>query len=44
MTPESLAPNGSLELTSGQRAYTVPVLPRPLAAQFKRYTAARSLR
>ena len=28
--------NGSLELTSGQRAYTVLVLPWPLAAQFMR--------
>src|SRR5690606_11335127 len=28
--------NGSLELPSGQRAYTIPVLPWPLAAQFKR--------
>jgi hypothetical protein len=29
--------NDSLELTSGQRSYGVPVLPWPLAAQFRRY-------
>ena len=28
--------NDSLELTSGQRSYAIPVLPWPLAAQFKR--------
>jgi hypothetical protein len=32
-----LRSNDSLELTSGQRAYLVPVLRWPLAAQFKRY-------
>lgn len=31
--------NDSLELTSGQRAYPVRVLPRPPAAELWRYTA-----